>query len=50
MEFLISSLNRDSSNIMLVSSLNSFKEDYNFQPTESTGKIHGPRSYNAHLL
>lgn len=50
MEFLISFLNRDSSNAMLVSSLNSFEANWNFRPTESTGKIHGSRVYNAHLL
>lgn len=50
MEFLISFLNRDSSNAMLVSFLNSFEANWNFRPTESTGKIHGPRVYNAHLL
>ena len=50
MEFLISFLNRDSSNVMLVSSLNSFEANCNFQPTERKGKIHKPRSYNAHPL
>lgn len=50
MEFLISFLNRDSSNAILVSSLNSFEANWNFRPTQSTGKIHGTRVYNAHPL